>query len=194
MGSHQHHRQVGIIGSRQLPVSQSRRVRECIQYLLQKGYRFTSGGAVGADQYCLEALLHFGVAPKCTVFSAWKYYSGFPATIRALMKQYKQYGGTIQWGPCNAGDYPGVIRMVLLNRNKKLVDASYGVVAFIDSSSRGSIFTLKYALKKRKKVVVFPHNCELPEIAGYIWHPLKCTGPWSGAYVAKPLKGEKHVG
>ena len=193
MVSSQSHRQVGIIGSRQLPVSEARRVRGCVQYLLEKKYRFTSGGAVGADQYCIEALLHFGESATCTVYSAWRYYSGFPSTIRAMMKQFKAQRGHIQWGPCNNGDYPAVIRMVLLDRNKKLVDASSGIVAFIDESSRGSIFTLKYALKKRKKVVVFPYNCSPPTIPGIQWKPITCTGPWQGSYVAKHVKGGTHV-
>jgi predicted Rossmann fold nucleotide-binding protein DprA/Smf involved in DNA uptake len=178
---------VGIIGSRQLSHTQSKRVGDITKYLVTKKYHIASGGAIGADQFVIEHLLRNGYSNKCTVFSAWKYYKCFPKTIQAMMKQFKEYGGKIQWGLCGEGANYSVARVALLERNVRLVKACYGVVAFIDKNSRGSIFTIKQAIKQKKKVVVFPIDCELPKINDIVWRRIKCTGPWAGSYVAKSI-------
>jgi predicted Rossmann fold nucleotide-binding protein DprA/Smf involved in DNA uptake len=179
--------QIGIIGSRSLPLTTHTQVSGVLKYLLAKSYIIVSGGAVGADQYCIQTLLSLGESQKCTVFSAWKYYKCFPKTIQAMMKQFKSYGGKIQWGLCGEGSNYSVARVALLERNIRLVKACYGVVAFIDKNSRGSIFTIKQAIKHKKKVVVFPIDCDLPKINDIVWRRIKCKGPWAGSYVAKSI-------
>ncbi len=180
---------VGIVGSRSLPSVCEKKVRDVVSYLLQKEYRLSSGGAVGADQFCVEALLQQGQSSRCVVYSPWRYYSAFPKTIQAMMKQFKEQGGSIQWGPCGANTSYPVARLAFLNRNKILVDNCTGIVAFINKDSRGSIFTIKEALKRRKKVVVFPFECAPPSVLGFVWHKIRCAGPWQGSFVAKPSKG-----
>jgi predicted Rossmann fold nucleotide-binding protein DprA/Smf involved in DNA uptake len=176
---------VGVVGSRTLSYEQEKRVRDIVLYLLNKSYRLSSGGAVGADQFCLESIIQQGKSSSCTVYSPWRYYSGFPKTIQAMMKQFKEQGGTIKWGLCGQNEHYNVARVALLERNVRLVKACYGIVAFIDKNSRGSIFTIKQAIKQKKKVVVFPIDCEPPKINNIVWRLIKCTGPWAGSYVAK---------
>ncbi len=178
---------IAIIGTRTLSRSYSKCVSNIVDDLLNRSYLLSSGGAVGTDQFVIEHLLRNGYSNKCTVFSAWKYYKCFPKTIQAMMKQFKEYGGKIQWGLCGEGANYSIARVALLERNVRLVKACYGVVAFIDKNSRGSIFTIKQAIKQKKKVVVCPIDCDLPKINDIVWRRIKCKGPWAGSYVAKSI-------
>ena len=178
---------IAVIGSRTLSHSYSNCVGQLVTDLISRQFLIASGGAIGTDQFVIEQFLRSGLSNKCTVFSAWKYYKCFPKTIQAMMKQFKDYGGKIQWGLCGEGANYSVARVALLERNVRLVKASYGVVAFIDKNSRGSIFTIKQAIKQKKKVVVFPIDCDPPKINDIVWRRIKCKGPWAGSYVAKSV-------
>ena len=73
-------------------------------------------------------------------------------------------------------------------RNVRLVDACYGLVAFITPDSRGTIFTIKKAAAKHKPIVIFPIDCDPPEVPNVRWVALRCGGVWDGAVKAVFLK------
>jgi len=179
---------VGVIGSRSLAYTVASQVGDIVQDLLKRHYHIATGGAVGTDQFAVERLLRLGVSERCTVYSAWQNYASFPVKVRAMMRQFKDQGGHLLWGPVSAQDSAHVIKAGLLFRNQLLVNACYGIVAFIDGQSRGSLFTIKKAAAKRLTMVVFPHECHLPEIDYVKWVPLKYGGCWDGGFKAVYLR------
>jgi len=181
-------RSIGIIGSRTLSFTLSRKVGAITQDLIIRKYHIATGGAIGADQFVIEYLLQKGLSEHCTVYSAWQNYAGFPVKVRAMMRQFKQYKGHLLWGEVGGNEPQHLVKMGLLLRNHRLVEACYGLVAFIDDHSRGSIFTIKNAAKKRLTIVVFPHECNLPDISFVKWAPLRCGGHWENAFKAVYLK------
>jgi len=179
---------VGVIGSRSLPYTVANKVGDIVQDLIKRKYHIATGGAIGADQFVIERLLRLGLSDHCTVYSPWQNYAGFPVKVRAMMRQFKDYGGHLLWGEVGGNEPQHLIKMGLLLRNQRLVSACYGLVAFIDGHSRGSIFTIQKAAQKRLTIVVFPHDCHLPEIDFVKWVPLKCGGCWDGGFKAVYLK------
>jgi len=179
-------RLLGIVGSRSLGYQYADHVGQIVDDVLARGYHVATGGAIGTDEFALCRLLRTGHADHCTVFAAWKGYDGFPAKVRASIRQFKDYGGHIVWGP--AGKNEALVKTALLMRNIRLVDASYGIVAFITGDSRGTIFTIKKAAAKRKPLVVFAVDCEFPEVPGVKWQLLRCGGIWEGAAKAVYLR------
>ena len=179
---------VGVIGSRRLPYLQANNVGSIVEDLIKRDYHIATGGAIGADQYVIEHLLRQGLSNHCTTYTPWQNYAGFPIKVRAMMRQFKSYGGHLLWGAVGGNEPHHIVKMGLLLRNQRLVDACYGLVAFIDSHSRGSLFTIKKATEKRLTVVVFPFDCDLPEINYVKWVPLKCGGIWDGSFKAVYLK------
>jgi predicted Rossmann fold nucleotide-binding protein DprA/Smf involved in DNA uptake len=173
---------VGIIGARNLPFSLADKVGTVTEYLLEKNYHIATGGAIGADQFCIERLLRLGQSDHCTIYAPWRFYKGFPRKTNAMIRQFKQYGGNIVWGLASGDEPYYQIKLALLKRNINLVDASYGIVAFITAQSKGSIFTIKQAVKEKKVIVVFPHNCSLPFISNVKWVALRCGGVWENGF------------
>lgn len=183
-----HIKSIGIIGSRSLSYVVSKKIGDITEYLINRNYHIATGGALGADQFVIENLLSLGLSEYCTVYSPWQNYAGFPVKVRTMMRQFKDCGGHLLWGEVGGNEPYHLIKMGLLLRNQRLVSACYGLVAFIDSNSRGSIFTIQKAVQKRLTVVVFPHDCHLPEIDVVKWVPLKCGGCWDGGFKAVYLK------
>ena len=179
---------VGVVGSRSLPYALADKVGLITEDLVKRNYHIATGGAIGADQFVIERLLRLGLSDHCTVYSPWQNYAGFPVKVRAMMRQFKDYGGHLLWGEVGGNEPHHLIKMGLLLRNQRLVSACYGLVAFIDGQSRGSIFTIQKATQKRLTIVVFPHYCHLPEIDFVKWVPLKCGGCWDGGFKAVYLK------
>jgi len=179
---------VGVIGSRSLCYTHAHHVGEIVDDLIDRGYHIATGGAIGADQFVIEWLIRQGLSDHCTIYAAWKNYSGFPIKIRAMIRQFKDYGGHLLWGAASGQDSPHIAKAGLLLRNQLLVNACYGIVAFIDGQSRGSLFTIKKAAAKRLTMVVFTHDCHLPEIDYVKWVPLKCGGCWDGGFKAVYLR------
>ena len=143
---------------------------------------------MGTDQYCIERLLRVGQSDKCTIFSAWKGYAGFPIKVRAMVRQFREYGGAILWGPVGGKEHPGLVKMALLSRNERLVEACYGLVAFVTRESRGSLFTIRKVVQAHKPLVVFPVDCDLPLLKTVKWVPLRCGGLWEGGFKAVYLR------
>jgi hypothetical protein len=179
---------VGVISSRTLPYTMAEKVGQIVEDLLIRNYHIATGGAIGADQFVLAHMLTQGKSENCTVYAAWQNYAGFPAKVRPSIRQFKELGGHLLWGEASGREAPHLLKLGLLLRNQRLVEACYGLVAFIDGHSRGSIFTIKKAAAKRLVIVVFPHDCHLPEIDFVKWVPLKCGGNWDGGFKAVYLK------
>lgn len=186
--AHLQQKSIAVIGLRSLPYQSADQVGNVVEELLSRNYHIASGGAIGADQFVLERLLRIGRSDCCTVYSAWKNYAGFPVRVRAMVRQFKERGGHLLWGNAVKDQSHHLIKTSLLLRNQLLVEASDGLVAFIDGHSRGSIFSIKKAASKRLKVVVFPHECALPDIRYIKWIPLRCGGCWEGGFKAVYLK------
>jgi len=178
-------RRIGIVGSRSLGSTHKPHIRALMTQLHHRGYTFATGGAIGADQYCVEAALRLGLCPQVTIVSPWKYISCFPVVVRAMISQFKQYGGQVNWGHCTNHAHHLVLRAALLERSIKLVGQCSGLIAFLDGHTNGTIFTIKQALKHKKKVVVFPINCEPPAIPSISWKPFRCGANWEGGYLAQ---------
>ena len=117
---------VGVIGSRSLPLQYAEHVGAVVEDLLKRKNQIASGGAVGADEYCLAYLVHIGEADKGTVYSPWSTYEGFPVKVRVLTRQFKEYGGSIIWGSLRGQEDYAVVRAGLLQRNMSLIDAVTG--------------------------------------------------------------------
>ena len=191
-------RSLGIIGSRSLGYDVADLVGRVVDDALDKGYHIASGGARGTDQYVIERLLHLGRSEAGTIYAAWKQYTGFPVVVRAMMRQFRDYGGHILWGMSGDKRNEMGVKLALLARNQRLVEACYGIVAFITGGSRGTIYTIKKAASRRMPLVVFPISSVtirsssdpglLPEIPHVKWVPLRCGGCWEGAFKAVYLR------
>jgi predicted Rossmann fold nucleotide-binding protein DprA/Smf involved in DNA uptake len=181
-------RNIGVIGSRSLPYTYRQKVGEVVDDLLSRNFNIASGGAIGADQFCLDQLINTNNCAKSTLFSAWKNYKGFPAKVRQFARQAQQQGTSIIWGPATGQEPQALIRFALLKRNERLVQACYGLVAFIMPNSRGSLFTISKAIKAHLPIVVFPVGCELPHYKTVKWVPLRCGGCWEGGFKAVFLR------
>ena len=191
-------RSIGIIGSRSLNYDVADHIGQVVEDILERGFHIASGGAIGADQFVIERLMHLGRSESCTVYSAWKRYDGFPLKVRAMMRQFKDYGGHILWGMSGDKSNDLGVKLALLTRNQKLVEACHGIVAFITGSSRGTIYTIKETAKRRMPLVVFPISsmalkscCDpglLPSLPHVKWVPLRCGGCWDGSFKAVYLR------
>jgi hypothetical protein len=181
-------RNIGVVGSRDLPFSWAGRVGSVVDDLIERGFHIASGGALGADQFCLDQVLASGQAAKCVIFSAWKDYTGFPVKVRPFVREAREKGASLFWGLAAAHEQYSVARLALLHRNERLIQACYGLVAFIAPGSRGSIFTISKAVKKHLRLVVFPVGCDLPFFPSVKWVALRCGGVWEGGYKAVYLK------
>ena len=179
---------VGVIGSRSLPTEWAERVGAVTEDLIGRGCNIASGGAVGTDEYCLSQLVHLGESERGTLFSPWSTYEGFPVKVRALTRQFKEYGGSVIWGCLRGQEEYAVVRTGLLQRNLRLIEAVTGVVAFLYGESRGTMFTLRKALGEHLPVVVFCVERQLPEFKNIKWKPLLCGGCWEGAFKTVYLK------
>ena len=65
---------VGVIGSLQLSYTIANDVGHIVEDLITRKYHIATGGAIGADQYVIEHLLHQGLSDHCTVYSSWQNY------------------------------------------------------------------------------------------------------------------------
>jgi hypothetical protein len=181
-------RYIGVIGSRSLPNNISEQVGEIVEDLLDRGFNISTGGAVGADEFCVAHLVHIGLADRATIFAPWKEYGGFPNKVRSLVRQFREYKGAIIWGPSSGNEAYSLVRAALLQRNVRLLEASYGVVAFLHGESKGSLFTISRAIKRHMPLVIFPIDRDLPKIPSVKWVPIRCGGCWEGSYKAVYLR------
>lgn len=173
---------IGVVGSRSLAYTYAQSVGQVVEDLLSRNFHIASGGAIGTDQFVIEKLLHNGQSDKGVIYSAWRTYKGFPVKVRAMHRQFKTYGGSIIWGESSGKQPAYMVKSALLGRNVRLVEACYGMVFFLTAGSRGSIFTLTKAIKEKMPIVIFPVECELPNLPHIKWRAIRCGGCWEGSY------------
>jgi hypothetical protein len=176
---------IGVVGARELPVDFREQIGGVTRYLLDKGYYMYSGGAVGTDMYALQSVISCGAYSRAVIFSAWSCVSGFPREVQPFIEKYLRHDGRVSWGVVQPRSSRRMVIDGLLLRNSRLVRASCGLVAFLYGESRGTCCTIRQAVRRGIKVVVFDcgGGTSLPVISGGIWRRLKCSGCWSGAYI-----------
>lgn len=179
---------VAVVGARSLPYSYAHQVTQVVDYLLDRGFHIASGGAIGADAFVLNHLVDIGQSEKGVIFSAWNNMKAFPGKVRPHVRMFCQAGGSLLWGLSSGAENPSAIKVALLQRNFKLVEACHGITAFLVADSRGTMHTILQAIKQRKRLVIFPVNCELPQFRHVKWVPLSCGGCWEGSFKAVYLK------
>jgi len=146
---------VGIVGSRRLSENFRFHVREVVSYLLGKGCSINSGGAIGADSYAITAILRTGKSYRGVICSAWSYFSGFPYSARGEIGEFSGKGGRIDWGEVQPDATRQEVIAGLLGRNRRLAENSDALVAYLYGESRGTMYTIKEAIKKDIPIVVF---------------------------------------
>lgn len=178
-------RGIGIVGARTLPESYREQVSEVVRYLIDRDYLIHTGGAVGADQFALEAVISQGAVARGALFTPWQSVAGFPRAVQRSVDYFVSHRGRVRWGSVPQGSSRGVVIAGLLHRNERLVSSSYGVVAFLHGESRGTTRTVREACRRGLRVVVFlcSDDAVLPEVEGS-WAELSC-GCFSGAYIYK---------
>ncbi len=177
---------VGVIGARALPASFQGQVSQVISYLLQKGYRINSGGALGADQFALQAVISQGACSRASIYSAWQAVSGFPHQVQPSVEHLLSHGGSVVWGVVAPRSTYQAVSVGLLARNLKLVKSSYGLVAFLYGESRGTFGTVRRAIAQGIRVVVFVcgGGAVLPSVTSGRWVPLHCSvSCWQGGFL-----------
>jgi hypothetical protein len=120
------------------------------------------GRARGADHYALEAVVATG-RPACARSVVF-----LPGTVggarTAALTAFQALGGRVVAGS-------GEGRAALLARSGRLARESSGVVAFLWGPARGSVFTLREAIRAGRPaaVVLAGGGAELPAFAGGQW-------------------------
>jgi hypothetical protein len=143
-------------------------VSAVVGFLLGRGWGIGSGGARGADAYALGAVVAAGQA-ACTrsmVFLP----GAVPAQDRAL-QAFAERGGRVVPGS-------GGGRLALLARSRRLAREAAGVVAFLWGPSRGSVYTVREAVRSSKPaaVILAGGGAVLPVFSGGRWVPCR-LGP-----------------
>ena len=148
-------RLAGFVGSRSLPASFSPFVASLVSAFRARGFLVASGGAVGADQYALSALVESGASAPGVIFSGWSSAGGFPVSVRPLFGRFLAAGGRVVWGSAFPGAPRQQVVSALLGRNQRLVSACSCIVAFLHGPSRGTLFTVRQAVRRGIPVYVF---------------------------------------
>jgi hypothetical protein len=184
-GAQMSQRGIGIVGARALPDSFREQVSAVVRYLVERDYQIHTGGAMGADQFALEAVISSGAYDRAVLFSAWSCVAGFPRSVQRHVDYYISHRGRVDWGFVQPGASRGIAISGLLARNIRLVSASYGIVAFLYGDSHGTTRTVLQAISRRLKVVVFVCGGEarLPEVSSGHWVELSCASPWGGGFL-----------
>lgn len=146
---------VGFVGSRSLPSSFAPFVSSLVSAFLARGFRVASGGAMGADEFALSAVVSQGSSASGVVFSAWSSACGLPSSVRPTVSRFIASGGQVVWGPASAGASRQSAVSALLGRNQRLVSACSCLVAFLHGPSRGTLFTVRRAVRRGIPVYVF---------------------------------------
>ncbi len=177
-------RAIAVVGSRSLSGKYKGKIANIVDDLLSRGFHIASGGAMGTDDFVLSRLIEREHFHRGIVYSPWNNLKSFPVKVRPHIRTFHSRGGNLVWGDSNGAEHPNAIKAALLGRNMRLVEGCEGVTAFLTEESRGTFFTVKEAIRKRKKLVLFPIDRNLPGFDVVRWVPLKCGGIWEGAFKA----------
>ena len=163
-------RLLGIVGSRSLPASFAPLISSLVSALVARGFRIASGGAVRADHYALSALVEQGSSASGVVYSAWVSASGFPSSVQPLIPRFIASGGLVVWGSASPSQPRSAVVSALLGRNQRLVSACSVLIAFVHGQSRGTLYTIRQAVRRGIPVYVFLCGgvaCLPPDLAGH---------------------------
>ncbi|MBI2524447.1 MAG: hypothetical protein HYV93_00530 [Candidatus Rokubacteria bacterium] len=155
---------VAVVGARVLPEQVASQVAEVVGFFLRRGWGIGSGGARGADAFALQAVL--GAGPTACARSVVFLPGSLGGAPDGALGTFAGRGGRVVPGS-------GVGRTALLGRSRRLARASAGVVAFLWGPSRGSVFTLREAIRSGKPaaVVLAGGGAALPAFSGGAWAP-----------------------
>jgi hypothetical protein len=155
---------VAVVGSRELPRAWASQVAAVVGFFIERGWGIGSGGARGADQFALEAVVAAGAAAcaRSIVFLPGAHSAAPGGALGAFVAR----GGRVVAGA-------GVGRAALLGRSRRLACASSGVVAFLWGESRGSVFTVREAIRSGKPaaIALAGGGAALPSFTGGRWAP-----------------------
>ena len=181
---------VWVLGSRSLPRSWRPFVFRVVGWFTRAGLGVASGGALGADQFALAALLRWlpvlpagvssRVARASVVSSAWCSFVGFPAPVRPVVSQAARCGVPVWWGVASPGCPRAVAAAALLARSRRLAVSGrlVGCVAFVGAKlGRGSFFSLQLCARRVPVFVVCSRSCALPQLlGGGVWVRVSLAG------------------
>src|SRR5262245_29023571 len=92
----QGNRFVAVVGSRELPESWAHQVAGVVGFFVQRGWGIGSGGARGADQYALAAVVAVG---RSACASSVVFLPGAPAVERTgVLPAFRARGGRVVFG------------------------------------------------------------------------------------------------
>ena len=173
---------VAVVGARVLPEAVAPQVADVVRCFVSRGWGIGSGGARGADAYVLNAVLAAG--PSACARSV-VFLPGAMPTGANTLDAFAGRGGRV---------VPGVGggRVALLRRSRRLARASAGVVAFLWGPSRGSVFTVRQAVRSGKPaaVVLAGGGAELPAFTGGRWEACTFGGVAAFRWVREPRAPE----
>src|SRR5499425_763528 len=156
---------VAVVGARVVPESVAPQVAAVVRGFLARGWGIGSGGARGADAYALRAVVAAGGA-ACT--RSVVFLPGVVSAGDRALQAFVAAGGRVVPGA-------GGGRWALLARSRRLARKSAGVVAFLWGPSRGSVFTVREAIRAGKPaaVVLAGGGATLPAFSGGRWVPCR---------------------
>jgi hypothetical protein len=173
---------VAVVGARVLPEAFAPQVSAVVGFLFSRGWGIGSGGARGADAYALDAVVAAGSAAcaRSVVFLP-----GAVSAQDAALQAFVSHGGRVVPGA-------GGGRLALLARSRRLAREAAGVVAFLWGPSRGSVFTVREAVRSSKPaaVVLAGGGAVLPVFSGGRWAPCRLGGVEAFRWVASPERPE----
>jgi len=169
---------VAVVGARVLPEAFAPQVSEVVRFFLSRGWGIGSGGARGADAYALSAVVGAGshACARSVVFLP----GGIPGSDAAL-RAFAAQGGRVVV-------VAGGGRLALLARSRRLVRDAAGVVAFLWGPSRGSVFTVREAVRAGTPaaVVLAGGGAVLPVFACGRWAPCRLGAVDAFRWVPEP--------
>jgi len=171
---------VGVVGSRALPASWSSRGASVVRDLVGRGCGVASGGALGADQFALQAVVASGACSSSSVFLPGLVTQA-PASCRSALSAFTAAGGSLVAGSAAPRCSRREFISALFARSLAMVQACTGVVAFVAGRSSGTWFTCQAAARLGRPVVVFPVE------GGRVLRSLGCgswvrLAAWPGAF------------
>lgn len=169
-----------VIGSRSLDKKYNKSVSLAVQNILAAGYGIGSGGALGADNTALAAVVAAGSGACKNSIVVLPVQAPPPLAVRPVLAAFQALGGFVAVGP--GGPFPGC----LFARSRQLVAGSAGVVAFVSGQANGSWFTCSLAarLGLSVRVCLCGQGAKLPGWAGggwvksglfWVWRPSQLT-------------------
>jgi hypothetical protein len=169
---------VAVVGARASPESAAAQVAAIVRLFLSRGWGIGSGGARGADAFALQAVLAAG--PQACVRSV-VFLPGRVPPRDPELRAFVAHGGRVVAGG-------GRGRVALLARSRRLGREAAGVVAFLWGPSRGSVFTVREAIRAGKPaaVVLAGGGAELPCFSAGAWAPCSIGPVAAFRWVVRP--------